>query len=61
MGGRRLEINNARLDDTAPYSCQATNAAGSVDKDIYLQVHGQCWVTHSDNFGCFIACFAEAF
>ena len=45
MGGRRLEINNARLDDTAPYSCQATNAAGSVDKDIYLQVHGQCRVT----------------
>ena len=40
MGGRRLEMAQARVGDTSGYSCQATNIAGMADKDFYLQVLG---------------------
>ncbi len=39
--GRQIQISNAQLDDTARYTCIASNDVGAVDQDTFVNVIGE--------------------
>ena len=41
MSGRQLEIQNSRIEDTADYTCVATNVAGEAKLKYKLNVWGE--------------------
>ena len=46
--GQQLEINYAEVEDTARYTCIASNEAGRSDKDFDLDVLGEKWIGNQE-------------
>lgn len=46
-GGRQLQISIAEKSDAAPYSCVASNVAGTAKKEYSLQVYSKLLISQA--------------